>query len=334
MILITGASGLLGSHLTLHLLEMGEPVRAIYRTATAIQKTKSVFELHQKIELFAKIEWIQADINDVPSLEAAFQNVDRVYHCAALISFDPADEKALRKTNIEGTANIVNFCLAYGVKKLCYVSSIAALGDLKEGETLVTEATEWNPELAHSDYAISKYGAEMEVWRGWQEGLAVAIVNPGVILGLVPNSRDWQTGSSEIFSRVRKGLLFYTKGSTGFVTVGDVVKLLEQLMQSSISGERFIAVSENYSFEKLLQLVAHSLQAKPPSYYATPWLTAVYWRIDWLLSVLGRKRRLSQIMSHSLHQSHRFSNDKAIAELGFTFEPVAATIEKIGSAQV
>jgi dihydroflavonol-4-reductase len=334
MILITGASGLLGSHLTLQLLEMGEPVRAIYRTATAIQKTKSVFELHQKIELFSKIEWIQADITDVPSLETAFQNIDRVYHCAALISFNPADEKALRKTNIEGTANIVNFCLAYGVKKLCYVSSIAALGDLKEGETLVTETTEWNPEFAHSDYAISKYGAEMEVWRGWQEGLEVAIVNPGVILGAVPNTKDWQSGSTEIFSRVRKGLSFYTQGSTGFVTVDDVVKLLVQLMQSSISGERFIAVSENYSYEKLLQMVAYSMQIKPPSYCARPWLTSVYWRIDWLLSLLGRKRSLSQIMARSLHQSHRFSNDKAIAELGFRFEPVADAIEKIGAAQV
>jgi nucleoside-diphosphate-sugar epimerase len=155
-----------------------------------------------------------------------------------------------------------------------------------------------------------------------------------VILGLVPNSRDWQTGSSEIFSRVRKGMLFYTKGSTGFVTVGDVVKLLEQLMQSSISGERFIAVSENYSFEKLLQLVAHSLQAKPPSYYATPWLTAFYWRIDWLLSVLGRKRRLSTDYVAFVTSIPSFSNDKAIAELRFTFEPIAAAIEKLGGRPI
>jgi hypothetical protein len=131
---------------------------------------------------------------------------------------------------------------------------------------------------------------------------------------------------------VRKGL-FYTKGSTGFVTVGDVVKLLEQLMQSSISGERFIAVSK-IIYEKLLQLVAHSLQAKPPSYYAKPWLTAFYWRIDWLLSLLGRKRSLSKIMARSLHQSHQFSNDKTITELRFTFEPIAAAIEKLGGRPI
>ena len=185
MVLITGATGLVGSHLALHLLENNERIRAIYRTKTSIEKTKSLFKLYGKESLFEQIEWIEADINDIPSLEIAFKGVEYVYHCAALISFDPKDEKKLRKINIEGTANIVNFCLAFNVKKLCHVSSIAALGDLMEHETLITEETIWNPEKHHSDYAISKYGAEMEIWRGLQEGLPVVIINPGVILGPV-----------------------------------------------------------------------------------------------------------------------------------------------------
>ena len=206
MILVTGGTGLVGAHLLLHLAENEVGIRSIYRNKKSIEKTKSLFNLYQKESLFAKIEWVEADIIDVPSLEIAFQNIAYVYHCAALISYDPNDEDQLRKTNIEGTANIVNFCLAYDIKKLCHVSSIAALGDLKPHETKVTEETEWNPEAPHSDYAISKYGAEMEIWRGQQEGLSVVIVNPGVILG----SGFWGQGSGVFFSAVKKRISFFT----------------------------------------------------------------------------------------------------------------------------
>ena len=183
MILVTGATGLVGSHLLLHLLQNGEEVRALYRNQENIQKTKALFQWKNQSDLFEKINWFQGCITEIPSLEIAFQDIDYVYHCAAVISFNPNDEEILRKANIEGTANIVNFCLAKNIKKLCYVSSIAALGDLQEHENIITEETEWNPEKPHSDYAITKYGAEMEVWRGQEEGLDSIVVNPGVILG-------------------------------------------------------------------------------------------------------------------------------------------------------
>jgi nucleoside-diphosphate-sugar epimerase len=164
MILVTGGTGLVGAHLLLHLVENEDSIRAIYRQADAIKKTKSLFQLYQKEHLFTKIDWVLADIIDVPSLPIAFKNIDYVYHCAGLISYDPNDEELLRKINIEGTANIVNFCIDNKIKKLCHVSSIAALGNLAyrqaglaSHENEVTEDTEWNPEAPHSDYAISKY---------------------------------------------------------------------------------------------------------------------------------------------------------------------------------
>ena len=319
MVLITGATGLVGSHLALHLLENSEPVRATYRTEASIKKTKSLFKLYEKERLFEKIEWVQADITEIPSLEIAFKDVEYVYHCAALISFDPKDEKQLRKTNIEGTANIVNFCLEYDIKKLCYVSSIAALGNLKEYETTIDEETEWNPELFHSDYAISKYGAEIEVWRGYQEGLPIVIVNPGVILG----PGFWKTGSGEIFTKVQKGLLFYTKGIKGFVTVNDVVKIMTQLMKSNINGERYIVIAKNISFEKILTTIAKALNVNSPSIYAKPWITEIVWRIDWLLSTFFNcKRQLSKDMVQSLHSENLISNEKVKRNLDFTFQNV------------
>jgi nucleoside-diphosphate-sugar epimerase len=328
MVLITGATGLVGSHLALHLLENNESVRAIYRNPTAIQKTKSVFELYNKGFLFEKIDWVQADITDIPSLTIAFQDIDSVYHCAALISFDPKDEKFLRKTNIEGTANVVNFCLATNVKKLCHISSIAALGDLAAHETIITEETEWNPEKPHSDYAISKYGAEIEIWRGQQEGLEVVIVSPGVILG----PGFWDTGSGTLFSKVKNGLSFYTKGSTGFIAVNDVVKIMSQLMKSEISGERFIAIAKIITFENILQIIAKSLHVNPPSIYAKPWLTEVSWRIDWIAAnIFLRKRKLSRSMARTLHATNNISNEKIKTALDFHFQDIKESCTEISA---
>lgn len=327
MILVTGATGLVGSHLLMALLENNEKVRAIYRTATALEKTKSLFHNYNKTALFDAVEWVQADITDVPSLESVFPNIESVYHCAALISFDPSDEKLLRKTNIEGTANVVNFCLAYQVKKLCYVSSIAALGDLKASEMMVTEETEWNPEIAHSDYAISKYGAEMEVWRGQQEGLSVTVVNPGVILG----PGFWDAGSGLLFTQIAKGLPFYTKGTSGFVAVTDVVKSMIQSMESENSGSRFIVVAENISYETIVKTIAAALKVKAPTFHAKPWMTEIYWRIESLLGFLiGKKRALSQTTARTIHQTDLYSNEKIKSELHFQFQDVTQYILEIG----
>ena len=203
MILVTGATGLVGSHLVLHLVEQNYVVKTMYRNDSGKENVRRVFEHDQKGHLFEEIHWVMADILDLPSLEMAFLGVDYVCHCAALISFDPKDEKQLRKINIEGTANIVNCCLDYKIKKLCYVSSIAALGNLSPNETVVSEESEWNPEKQHSDYGISKYGAELEVWRAMEEGLPMAIVNPVIILG----AGDWNNGSSGIFKSAYNELI-------------------------------------------------------------------------------------------------------------------------------
>ena len=206
MILVTGATGLVGSHLLVQLLQENEAVKALYRSKEQIEKVKNVFAFKNQTVLFDKINWVKGDITDIPTLEIAFEHVTHVYHCAALISFDPSDEAALRKINIEGTANVVNCCIAFGIKKLCHVSSIAALGSPKDHEVTINEQSEWNPEELHSDYAITKYGAEMEVWRGQQEGLKVLIVNPGVIFGPC----FWNQGSGAFFTTVKKGIPFFT----------------------------------------------------------------------------------------------------------------------------
>lgn len=334
MILVTGGTGLVGAHLLLRLAENEAAVRAIYRNDDGVEKTKSLFKQHQKENLFSKIDWVKADITDVPSLETAFQNVDYVYHCAGFISFDPNDEEKLRKINIEGTANMVNFCLAYNIKKLCHVSSIAAFGNLTPGQTRIDEEAEWNPEMYHSDYAISKYGAEMEVWRGLQEGLPVVIVNPGVILG----STIWSEGSGAIFTKVKKGLKFYTLGTTAYVGVNDVVAAMIQLMKSEIVGERFALVSENLSYQKIINTIAQNLNKPDATTQIKPWMTAIFWRIDWFFNTFFRtKRILSKYSATTIHTIDGYSNDKIknpdISGLNFEFQSIDNVIKEIASQQ-
>jgi dihydroflavonol-4-reductase len=326
MILVTGATGLTGAHLLLNLLEKGHPVRAIYRKDSALDKTRNLFRLYQKSELFDKIEWVLSDINDLPGLERAFQGVTKVYHCAALISFDPADETAMRKYNIEGTANIVNLSLAFQIKKLCHVSSVAALGDAPEGKNIISEETDWNPEKSRSDYAITKYGAEMEIWRGQQEGLDVLVINPGIILG----PGFWQTGSGKIFSAIKKGFGFYTRGTTGFVDVRDVAEIMVLLMESDIRGERFTVVAQNRSYEDFLKLLALIMKKKMPMRYASPLVTSIFWRADWLVAALTcKKRRMTKEDARALHAQHIFATDKLQQTLNYSFRPLEQSLREI-----
>ncbi|MDA6071449.1 NAD-dependent epimerase/dehydratase family protein [Flavobacterium sp. AC] len=320
MVLVTGGTGLVGAHLLLHLIENGESVRATYRNQKNIQKTKAVFDLYKKGDLFEKINWLEADILDVPSLEIAFIDIDYVYHCAAFISFDPKDEELLRKTNIEGTANMVNFSIAKGIKKFCFISSIAALGDIAPHETYITEETDWNPEKPHSDYAISKYGAEMEVWRGLQEGLDVMIINPGVILGPISTTKIFDEGSSELYRKVANGLSFYTLGNTGFIAIDDVVRISHELMKSDIKNERFTLIADNIVFRDILNTIADTLKVKKPSTHAKPLLMNFLWMADLGFSTLFlQKRRLTKATAKASYSKNLYSNEKIKTALRTVF---------------
>ena len=316
MILVTGATGLVGSHLLLQLLSKKETVKALYRDKNKIETVKQLFLSKNQIVLFEQINWIKGDITDIPSLEKAFENISSVYHCAALISFDPKDEENLRKINIEGTANVVNCCIDKKVNQLCYVSSIAALGDAKENESIITEETEWNPEKLHSDYAISKYGAEMEVWRGQQEGLNCIVVNPGIIFG----SGFPKQESNRFFAAIKKGISFYTKGKTGIIAVEDVVSIMHSLMMQKQFNQRFILVAENTTFEQLLFWIAEALQVKKPFIHANKTLTNLAWKMDWLISKLtGRKRKFTKLTAIASHNKIEYSTTKINSVLNYSF---------------
>lgn len=326
MILVTGGTGLVGSHLLAHLIQKNEAVRAIYRSKESLKNVRKVFSYYKSLDIssFDKIEWLEADITDVPSMIPAFDDITQVYHCAALISFDPADYREMRKVNIHGTAIIANLCIDKGVKKLCFVSSIAAIGDDAQKE-VADEENEWQGNEKNHGYAITKYGAEMEVWRASQEGIDVVVVNPGVILG----SGFWKSGSGKLFSQVYSGFRFYSEGVTGFVGVEDVVKAMIQLMKSSIKNERFVLVSESLSFKEVLFHIADIFGKKRPSKKVKRWQAELFWRWEWLASKLSSKKpRMSKHSAKSLNHKTYYSNQKIKSTLSFEFKTIEQVIEK------
>ncbi|WP_298238601.1 NAD-dependent epimerase/dehydratase family protein [uncultured Algibacter sp.] len=328
MILVTGSTGLVGAHLLYKLVIANEKVRAIYRNDNKLKNVKSVFSCYtEDVEsVFKKIDWVKADILDVPALTEAFKNIDYAYHCAAFVSFEPDKYHLLRRTNIEGTANIVNICLANNVKKLCYVSSVATLGKELNNKP-ITEDTNWNPDEDNNVYAITKYGAEMEVWRATQEGLDVVIVNPGVILG----GGIWTDGSGSLFKRAYKGLKFYTSGKLGLVAVEDVVSIMVTLLKSDIKNERFLLVAENWSYKNFLQGLAISVNTKPPKKLAASWLLNLVWKLDWLKhKITGKQRKLTRHIARSLQTEGFYSSEKIKSRLNYNFKSIDSTITAVG----
>lgn len=325
MVLVTGGTGLVGSHLLYHLLLKNNiQVRAIHTQSSDLNAVKKVFTYYSSNgeSLFNKIRWVEADLNTIPALELAFQDITQVYHCAAMISFSSREYQKMRRVNIEGTTNIVNLCISNHIKKLCFVSSIAAIENGNEGE-LVNESDNWTNTSDKSGYSITKYGAEMEVWRGSQEGIDVIIVNPGVILG----SGFWHKGTGTMFRRINNGLKFYTEGITGFVGVKDVVQAMILLMSSEVTNQRFILVSENLSFRKVLSLIAASLNKETPKIKINKFMSELLWRFEFLRSRITLSAPLlTKYTARSSVSNHPYTSEKIENTLGFEFTKISDCI--------
>lgn len=319
MILVTGATGFLGAELIHQLTSQGIKLRALKREHSTVP------DLIKDNKL---VDWVIADINDISALEDAFEGIQQVYHCAALVSFDPKDKAKLLRVNIEGTSNVVNLCADFGVR-LLHVSSVAALGDAKKG-ALITEKDFWEYDAKAHTYAISKYEGEMEVWRGIAEGLDAVIVNPSVIIGAGAGFE----GSGAIFKLVKDGMAYYTKGATGLVDVADVAKSMIALMDSKETAERYILSAENYHYKQFFGEIAAGYGLKAPNKEAKPWMLGIAWRAAKLASLFTRKPAAltSDAARSSLNESF-YSNQKIKQTISIEFKRIKQSIEEICSQQ-
>ena len=316
-VFITGGTGFIGAYIIKELVTRGYKVKALRRN--------NYTPFFIDAEVFSTVEWIEGDLFDVVALEEGMQQCDFVIHSAAVVSFHKKDRDLMYRTNIIGTANVVNMCIEAGIKKMVHISSVAALGRTAHGDQ-VNEEKKWQPSDINTHYAISKYKGEMEVWRGMGEGLQTVILNPSTVIGY----GDWNQSSCAIFKNVFNEFPWYTNGINGFVGVEDVARAAVALMESDIASQRFIVNTENWSFRQLFETIAEGLHRNPPTKEATAFLGQIAWRLEKIKSIFtGRKPLLTKETARIAQSITYFENKKILEALpGFSFTPLRETIAK------
>lgn len=329
MILVTGSTGLLGSHVVVELLHKGYEVRALYRDEARKQVVYRLLDFYypeEKEALLRNLHWFKGDVLDLSDVADSLVGIAKVVHCAALVSFHRRDFNVLFKVNRRGTANMVNFALDANVRQFIHVSSTAAIGsDSQFTDGLKRESNGWNPNDQVSGYSLSKFSAEKEVWRASEEGLNVSIVNPSVMFG--PGS--WEESSLKIFRTLHEGLKYYTKGSNAFVDVRDVTAVILKLIETEKTGERYLVTGSNLTFKELFDQICKQLGVKAPSKLAGPFLTNLAWRLSGILGrIRGKRPTITKESARSSQNDSKFSNEKLLRDFpDFQFTKLEDTIK-------
>ena len=314
MVLVTGATGLIGSFICKVLIENGFMVRALFRKSSDFSLLSGFKE---------QIDWVEADILDLLKLEKAMQGVEVIIHSAAMISFYKRDHKTMFKINVEGTANVVNLASRAGIKQVIHISSVAALGRTKKTK-LIDENSKWENSSYNTGYAVSKYLAELEVWRGQEEGLNVVIINPSVVLG----PGDWEKSSTRLFKYVWDKKRFYTKGSMNYVDVRDIAEVVMRLIKTDISGERFIVSAGNISYKDIFALIAERFHRKPPNVAVNKTLLNLVLLLSQISSFLtGGRPLIGRKSANMAGLSFYYDNRKLQNTLNFRFRSLEDTLD-------
>lgn len=321
-VLITGANGLLGSAVAARFVAAGDEVFALCRKSADLSLLEKIKD---------KISIVEGDVLDIFSLEKAIEKVEYVVHTAAVVSFAPKDRDIMYKVNVEGTANVVNVCLSLSINKLCFVSSIAALGrpsnhhktdDIK----VIDETQKWEDSPLNAHYAITKYQAENEVWRGEAEGLKMVVVNPSIIIG----EGDWHKSSTKLFKYVYDKNKFYTEGCINYVDLLDVAEAIYRLIDSDISGERYILNAGTTTYKDFFEKIAKGFHISPPSKSIKPWLANIIWRAEALRAfITGSTPLITKETTKNSRTKFAYNNEKVIKNLNMQFRTLDESITRI-----
>ncbi|HXA00890.1 MAG TPA: NAD-dependent epimerase/dehydratase family protein [Cytophagaceae bacterium] len=313
MIFLTGCNGLIGSFIARELLSKNYQIKALKRPASDMSLISDVYD---------KIEWVEGDLSDIQLLDKYLEGIDTIIHCAAMISFSSSHKHAMFRSNVEGTANMVNSALRNNIKRFCYISSVAALGRKKDTE-LIDETSVWEESSNNTYYAYTKYLAELEVWRGIEEGLNTFILNPSIVIG----PGNWSKGSSRLFKYLYDEKLFYPKGEMNFIDVRDVSGIACDLLYSDIRGERFILNSGKMSYKDVFFLIADRFKKKRPRYQANTAMSEIAWRLDKLRSFFtGKEALLTRETARSARLHYTYNAEKIMKISGIKFRESKETI--------
>jgi nucleoside-diphosphate-sugar epimerase len=314
MIAVTGATGLLGSYIVRKLCENNIPFVALKRKGS---NTSLLNDLKEKIT------WRDVEITDPVSLEEAFAGATGVIHTAAYVSFNPRKANIIFQINKEGTRNVVNACLVNNIKRLLHVSSVSALGRQK-GQTIIGEENKWVDNGSNSTYGESKYNAELEVFRGQEEGLSTVIINPSVILGF----SNWDKSSTQLFKYVWRERSFYINGSLNYVDVRDVAEIALRLFNSSIEGERFILSAGSLPFKTFFDKAAERFQKKGPTIKVNHTMAQLLAGIENVRARLkGSEPIITRETVRLVDTFFEYDNQKVKKALNFNFQTIDSTLQ-------
>lgn len=318
-IFITGATGLIGSHLCKHFIDAGHAVVALKR------ENSNLGLLYDYAE---QIEWKLGDITDPKSLEGIFSTIDYVIHSAAMISFEEDNQQTMIQVNVNGTMNVLKEAKESNVQKFCLISSSAALGKPLKGQ-LIDENINTETSIKNTHYARSKYLAEQATWSAGKSGLPILILNPPVVLG----AGDWTQSSGRLIDYVWKRKSFYPSGIVNVVDLRDLVHMLDQLLFSDVTNEQFIVSGHSIYYKEFFEKTALKMNCTPPKLKLSKFFAEVLWRLEKARSKLtGSKPFITKETARSSSSEYRYSNYKILKSTNLEFRALEDTIDYVCQA--
>jgi nucleoside-diphosphate-sugar epimerase len=314
MIAISGANGLLGSFIVRKLIDDQKPFVALKRNGSDTSLLNDVAE---------KINWRDADILNPLSLDEALEGCTHVIHAAAIISYNRHRADEIIDINTIGTRNMVNACLQQNIRKIVHVSSVSALGRQKD-QTLIAENNKWIDNPLNSIYAKSKYRAELEVFRGQEEGLNTVTLNPSVILA----PADWNRSSAKLFRYAWKERPFYLDAYLNYVDVRDVASIACKFVDANYTAERFIINAGNISFKTFFEKIARNFNVDAPRVRLSKKMLMLAARVENVRSLLsGSEPLITRETAQIAETQFLYDNKKIKKTLNFEFQSIDNTLE-------
>ena len=320
-ILVTGATGLVGSALVRQLVAQDASVRILRRASSPLDALG---------ETAQQVEHVVGDLTDPLSVREAVRGITHVYHVAARVDLS-ADLRTLRPVNVHGTAHVVDAACEEGVARLVHTSSIAALGRPDDSDVLISEETPWAGTPGRSAYAQTKREAELEVHRGIAEGLDATIVNPALVFG---TGRPDASTHRLVEAVRRERLPGVPPGGTCVVDAEDVATGMRRAMLHGETGRRYILGSQNMSWARIIHTLAaaHGVSA-PRRIIPALWLRAAGRAAEAWAWVTRSTPRFSRSMARTAAKTMRYDTTRARTELDCTFRPFRDTAARIAAEE-
>ena len=319
MDLVTGATGLLGGNLVRALHAAGRRVRILVRTNS---KTSHLDDLDG-------VERVEGDITNAASLHAAFNSVENVYHCAAMVSMWPAMDQQMVAVNVEGTRNVIHACGECNIRRLIHCSSVDGIGLPEKGEPAADEGKAWNWDKLGFEmgYARTKFESQKLVLQAANQGRVDAVVvNPTYMFG----AYDPKPSSGQMILEVAAGkAVGYTAGGNNFVDVEDVADAMIRASTKGETGEMYILGGQNMTYKEIFSMIAEVLEMPHPRFKIPYALARIGgWAGDLNGLATRREPSINTVTARLGYIDHYYETTKAITQLGMKQSPIRGAIER------